>query len=93
VVIGTCKIVLTLPASRNLKDKRKVIRGLIARIHARFNVSVAEIADQDLWQKATLGVGLVTTDRRLAHSVLMDVARLVGTDAEAVLCDYEVEIL
>ncbi|HET7791523.1 MAG TPA: DUF503 domain-containing protein [Gemmatimonadales bacterium] len=78
---------LHLPAAHSLKDKRHVLRSLKDRMHQRFNVSAAETAHQDLWQRAELSACLVTTDRRHAEEVLREVDRLVEGAAEARVVD------
>lgn len=54
-------IAFHFPFARSLKDKRMILRGVKDRA-AKFNVSVAEIDDHDLWQRATLGVVAIATD-------------------------------
>jgi len=78
---------LHLPAAHSLKDKRHVLRSLKDRMRQRFNVSAAETAHQDLWQRAELSACLVTTDRRHAEEVLREVDRLVEGAAEARVVD------
>ena len=50
MVIGTCTIELHIPGNGSLKGKRRVIKSIIARVHNEFNVSIAEVDNQDLWQ-------------------------------------------
>ena len=50
MVIGTCTIELHIPGNGSLKGKRRVIKSIIARVHSEFNVSIAEVDNQDLWQ-------------------------------------------
>jgi len=69
---------LHLGASQSLKDKRAVLKSLKDRLHQRFNVSVAETAHQDLWQRAEITAAVVSTDRRHAESVLREADRLVA---------------
>jgi len=61
VVYGQAEIFL--PSSQSLKEKRKIVHGLISRIRKRFNVSIAEVEYQDLWQRASLGFAAVSTSR------------------------------
>src|SRR5256885_9707070 len=72
---------LHLAACHSLKDKRHVLKSLKDRLHNRFNVSAAETAHHDLWQRAELTACVVATDRRHAESVLREADRLVeGAD-------------
>ena len=77
---------LHLAASQSLKDKRAVLKSLKDRLHQRFNVSVAETAHQDLWQRAELTASVVSTNRRHAESVLRQADRLVaGADGARIV--------
>ena len=59
MVVGICTLVIHLPYSRSLKDKRKVVKSLKDRLRARHNISVAEVDSQDLWQRAVLGIAAI----------------------------------
>src|SRR5207245_10743440 len=72
---------LHLEGSRSLKDKRHVLKSLKDRLHNRFNVSAAESAHHDLWQRAELTVCVVSNERGHAESVLREADRLVAGEA------------
>ena len=92
--VGVCKIRLRLPENLSLKGKRQVLKSIISRIENKFNVSVAEVDDHDLWQLATLGVGCVSNDRRYTNEVLSKVVDFVVNGRfEVEILDYEVEIM
>ena len=92
--IGYCRLVLHLPESANLKDKRQVARSLTARIRNQFNVAVAEVADQELWQRLTLGLCCLSNDSRHANEVLSKVVSFVEESRpDLELLDYETEII
>jgi len=77
---------LHLAACQSLKDKRAVVKSLKDRLHNRFNVSVAETAHHDLWQRTELTASVVSTDRRHAESVLREADRLVaGADGARIV--------
>lgn len=79
MTIALLSLELYLPMSQSLKDKRMMIRRLKDRIKAG-NVSVAEVAHQDLWQRAGLAVVTVSSDGGVAeqtlNTVLQEVERL-----------------
>ena len=81
MVIGVRSWELHLPGAHSLKEKRSVLKSVKDRLHNQFNVSVAETAHHDVWQRAELTVCLVATDRRQAESVLAAVDAFVATDA------------
>ena len=92
--IGVCRIKLRLPENSSLKGKRRVVKSIIARVKNKFNVSIAEVDDNDLWQMATLGICCVSNNGRQTNEVLSKVVDFVTDGAsEAELLDYEIEIL
>ncbi len=92
--VGVCKVKFRLPENLSLKGKRRVLKSIITRVRSKFNVSVAEIDDQDAWQLATLGISCVTNDNRYANEVLSKVVDfIVNTRFEIEILDYEIEIL
>ena len=91
--IGVCTFDVHIPDSGSLKTKRQSIRSLKDRIRNTFNVSVAEIEDNDLWQKATLSVAAVGNDRTHLNRALDHVLDMVRAVPELDLLDYHIELL
>ena len=92
--VGVCKLTLRLPGNDNLKGKRRVIHSLVSRVTSKFNVAVAEVDDQDSWQRITLGIAVVSNEGPHANSMLSNVVRYVEhIGGEVELLDYEIEIL
>jgi len=92
--VGVCKFKLRLPENMSLKGKRRVLKSIITQIRNRFNVSVAEVDDQQLWQLATLGVCFISNDGRYTNEVLSKVVNFVANGRfEVEMLDYEIEII
>ncbi len=92
--VGVCKINLRLPENQSLKGKRQVVKSITARVGNRFNVSVAEVDNHDLWQLATLGICCVSNNKRYTNEVLSKVVDFIaGSRFEVEMLDYEIEIL
>jgi uncharacterized protein YlxP (DUF503 family) len=70
MIVGVCTVELFLGDSHSLKDKRQVLHSLKDRLQAKFNLSVAEVDGQDLWQKAVLGMATVANERAHVEQVL-----------------------
>ena len=68
--IGTLTVTIYLAEGSSLKDKRQVLKSLIETTRQKFNVSVAEVGDLDLWRKATLGIAVVSNDSAHCNRVL-----------------------
>jgi len=92
LVVGTCTISLHIPESGSLKSKRWVIRRIKDRVRNKFNVSIAEIDDFDLWQRATLGIAIVSKDGRFADQVISKVIDLIRSDGSAHVIDIQTEL-
>lgn len=93
MTIGFCRINLYLPECASLKQKRGVLKGLIARTRNKFNVSVAELGDHDRWQRAQLGVVAVANESRYANRVLSQVVNAIEREDRLILMDYSLELL
>jgi uncharacterized protein YlxP (DUF503 family) len=92
--VGVCRVRLRLPGNLSLKGKRQVLKSVTTRVGSKFNVSVAEIDDHDLWQLATLGICCVSNNKRHTNEVLSKVVDfIVGGRFEIEVVDYEIEIL
>ena len=70
MVVGMGHITFRIHQCRSLKEKRKVVKAIVARIRNHFNASVAEVADNDIYQRAVIGISLVGSDRRLINAKL-----------------------
>jgi uncharacterized protein len=94
VNVGICKVKLRLPDNLSLKGKRQVVKSLTARLKNKFNISVAEVEDNDLWQLATIGICFVSNDQRFTNEVLSKaVDMVVQNQGDYEMLDYEMEIL
>jgi len=94
MVIGSCVMTFYLPGVHSLKDKRQVVRSLLARVRNEFNVSAAEVDAQDMWQKAVLGVACVSTSHQYAHGQLEAVVKFIEQRRPDIpLVSYEIEML
>jgi len=94
MVVGICTIHLRLAGCHSLKEKRRIVKSLLAQLRNEFNVSVAEVGGNDAWQHAVIGVSCVSNDRDYVHGLLHRVARSVERGrSDAQLIDYEIEII
>ena len=94
MMVGVCRIELRLPENQSLKGKRQVVKSLVARLHNKFCVAVAEVENNDVWQLASLGFSCVSSNTAHAEAVLSSVIRFIEeTRPDLELLDYEVELL
>jgi uncharacterized protein YlxP (DUF503 family) len=93
MVIGSCRIVLSLPGNDSLKGKRKVVRRILDRLRHKFNAAAAEVDDMDVHQRAVIGVAVVSNDRRHVNSMLDTITSFVAGATEARIVDRRMEIV
>ncbi len=91
--VGVLRLTFHIPHARSLKDKRRVVQKLRDRVRSRFDVSIAEVAFQDLHQRAVFGVSVVSGDAAVCDSVLEQVAHVAETSGDAVLTDRSTELV
>ncbi len=77
--VGVLRLTLHLPEPGSLKSKRHLLRSAIDRVKARFNVSIAEVAENDLWQRSVVGVAAVGNDHAFVNEALDKVADFVAS--------------
>ena len=92
--IGICTIELRLPGNGSLKGKRSILKSITTRISRTYNVSIAEVEAQDLWQRAVLGVACVSPSASYAHGQLERVVQWIEANRPDVeLLEYRIEFL
>ena len=78
MVVGVLKVALILPENHSLKGKRSVLRKIQSRVSNKFNISVTECGDQELWQRALLGFGIVGSNARIVEATTSAGGRVRG---------------
>ena len=79
--IGVGRYELFIPASGSLKDKRQVLRAITAVVRKKFNVAIAEVDHQDLWQRAAFGVSCIAESASHCRKVLQEVEKAIARSA------------
>jgi uncharacterized protein YlxP (DUF503 family) len=93
VVVGLCTIELFLSESQSLKDKRQILSSLKDRLRQKFNLSVAEIDAQDLWQKGVLALACVANDGRYVNQVLDQAQNMIKSNPIIEIVQSRIELL
>jgi uncharacterized protein len=93
MVVGVGCITFRIHQCGSLKGKRKVVKSIIARIRNNFNASVAEVADNDVYQRAVIGVCMMGSDRRLINAKLDKLFNFAESLGLAEMTDSELEII
>jgi hypothetical protein len=77
MIVGAMTLQLFIPAAHSLKEKRSVLKSIIARLRNEFNISVAEVGEQDRWQLGVIGVACVSSDSSYAEGQLQAVVNWI----------------
>ena len=91
MVVGVLRLTFVIGGAHSLKEKRHAVRKLVDRTRARYNVSIAEVGENDSWQRAVLGVTAVANDHSFVNEVLDKCARDAGNIAEIINREMEIE--
>ena len=92
MIIGVANIEIHIPESGSLKGKRHFLKRIKDRVHNKFNVSIAEVDHNDLWQRTTLGVSVVANEKQFANQVLSQVVDFIGQEGGIQILDYAIEL-
>jgi uncharacterized protein len=92
MVVGVLRVDCSLPGTQSIKDKRRIVKSVLDRLHHRFRVAAAEVEYQDSWRRAGLAVAYISTDVRHADEVLAHVASAIEQRGDLVVLDYAVEM-
>ena len=92
--VGILRLTLHLPEPGSLKSKRHLLRSAIDRVKARFNVSIAEVGENDLWQRSVVGVAAVGNDHAFVNETLDKVAGFMASmhGGQLLVTDRQMEI-
>lgn len=93
MIVGTCQIEVIIYESNSLKEKRHVIKSIIERIKARFNVSVAEVDYHELWNRSMIGLAVVSNSKALCESSLIKIIDFVDNDERVEIINHFMEVL
>jgi len=93
VVVGILSVTIDIPGADSLKDKRQVLKSLLEHLRQKFGVSVAEVAENDSWRRAVLGVACVSNDVKSANRVLDKAADYVESNPAVSVVSIELEFV
>jgi uncharacterized protein YlxP (DUF503 family) len=91
--VGSLSLELFLPECCSLKSKRRIVKSILDKIQHRYNVSVAEVDHQDLWQRAVLGFACAGSNRKVVEKTLSVIINFVEEMGSGEIIDIQMEIL
>jgi len=93
MIIGTAKVYLYADWIHSLKEKRMIVKSIIDKTKHKFNVSIAEVENQDYHKSIVIGIACITNSSRLANSIIQNVVDYIESNTEALVEKVDVEIL
>lgn len=93
MIVGLCTVELYFPDSQSLKSKRKILVSLKTRLQNRYNISVAEVEERHLWQKAILGIAAVANETARVNQTLDHVLNDIRANPSLELLRSQIEVL
>ena len=93
MTVAVARIAFRIHGNESLKDKRRVVKSIVEKSRHRFNVSVAEVADQDVHERAVVGVAVVGSDGRVLNSLLDRIVEFMDSLGLAEMVETEIEII
>lgn len=93
MIIGTAKVYLYADWVHSLKEKRMIVKSIIDKTKHRFNVSIAEVENQDYHKSIVIGIACVTNSTRLANDIIQNVVNYIEGNTEALVEKVHTEIL
>ena len=93
MVVGVCHLDLLISENNSLKGKRRILKRTIDRVKNKFNVSIAEVGNHDLWQSAQIGFCVVGNDKRFINSSLDNIIHFIEELNSAEIVKSEIELL
>ena len=94
MAIGVLTLLLQLPGCKSLKEKRCRLKPLITRLHREFNLSVAELSQQDVWDEATIGCVMISNEHQFSQNSLQTVTHWLNKNwPDVLLVDDHIEII
>lgn len=91
--IGILYVELFMNGPQSLKEKRMILKSIKDKVRQQFNVSVAELGNQDKWQAATLGFCMIGNDNRYIDGVLNNILSFLRSNSLAEVVDHQIEFL
>ena len=93
MVVGICRLDLRIRENNSLKGKRRILKRIIERVKNKFNVSIAEVGNHDLWQSSQIGFCMVGNDKRFINSALDKIIYFIEEINAAEITKSDIEII
>jgi uncharacterized protein YlxP (DUF503 family) len=92
MIVAAARLTLIIPENDSLKGKRKVLKSLIEKARHKFDAAIAEVGDNDLWQKAQVGIALVGNDQQLLEARVQQIMKFIENQYVVEIIDFQMEL-
>lgn len=92
MITGICEVRLRIYEANSLKDKRHIVKSIIGKLKSRFNISIAEVDLNDVWQSSIIGFSCVSNNTAHVNEIISKVIRFIEGDTRVEIVDYNIEI-
>ncbi|MDI3548292.1 MAG: uncharacterized protein PWR10_1944 [Halanaerobiales bacterium] len=93
MLIGIARIEIYIPMATSLKEKRRVIKGLIDKARNKFNIAIAEVDNNDLWKNATIGIVTISNERAYIDKLLSRIINFIERFDRMEIINYSIEVI
>ncbi|MCY6958048.1 DUF503 domain-containing protein [Clostridium brassicae] len=93
MIIGAAKVYVYASWVHSLKEKRMEVKSIIAKVKHRYNVSIAEIENQDFHQSIVLGIACVSNSTKQSNAIIQNVVNYIEGNTEGFIEKVDIEIL
>ncbi|MFQ5636646.1 MAG: DUF503 domain-containing protein [bacterium] len=92
MLVGVCRVELFAPESFSLKSKRMITNSIKKKIRNKFNVSVSEVENHDKWQRISLGISMITNERKFIDMTMSEVLKFLDSNVRLEVLNHIVEV-
>jgi uncharacterized protein YlxP (DUF503 family) len=92
MVVGLAEMELFLSEANSLKDKRQIVKSIVGKLQNKFNISIAEVGYNDLWQRALIGISCVSQSDYQVKKILSTIERTVENLNKATIISFKISI-
>ena len=92
MIIGSLWIDLRISQVRSLKEKRRILKSMKERLRSEYNVAVAEVGSNDIWQRAEIGIACVGNDQARIHHILAKIVDKIRYNTSVSIIDYQTDV-
>lgn len=92
MLVGVCELFIYLPDSQSLKDKRNIIKSIKVHLRKKYNISISEIGQKNIWKKCTIGICCIADNRQIIDKIIDRVIKDIESNSKIELVNFQTSI-